>query len=74
MSIDERYEDLAHAIVKSAAEDYRRALRGKGYEGKSARLCRYEIEKFFRSRYFEILTGVRGDYLITMLKRERRSK
>lgn len=68
------YQDLANAIVKQAAEDYRKALKGRGHDGKSPERVIREIERFFRSGYFEILTGVKGEYLIEKLKQEHSEK
>jgi hypothetical protein len=69
-SIEYNLEDLTNAIVKQAADDYRKALRGKGYSGKSASEVIVEVEKFFRSKYFNLLTNVKGEYLIEKLKEE----
>ena len=68
--IEMAYEDLANAIVTQAAHDYRNALNGKSYSEKSPSKIIKEIEKFFRSEYFETLTKVNGEYLIDMLKQE----
>lgn len=70
-SLDERAcQDFANAIVKQAVFDYRKALNGKGYNGRKPEKIVKEIEKFFRSDYFEILTKVKGEFLIEKLKRE----
>ena len=68
--MDRAYEDLANAIVAQAAQDYRNALNGQGYNYKSPEYVIKEIEKFFHTEYFEILKKVNGDYLIERLKRE----
>lgn len=67
---DYAYRELASAIVKQAADDYRKALRGRGYQGKSAEKVIKELEKFFHSKWFHILTKVDPDYLIERLKAE----
>ena len=64
------YHELIEAIIKQAVKDYRCALRGKGYEQKSAKRCVAELEHFFRSTYFEMMTGVDGDNLISLLRKE----
>ena len=70
--MQENWESLAQAIVRAAAEEYRAALRsmrlnpGKRRPRATAR----KIERFFRSGWFEILTGVNGEYLIQKLKEE----
>ena len=67
---DAAYQEVANAIVKQAAEDYRKALNGVGYSKKPAEWVIKEIERFFHSPYFETLTTVSGDYLIEKLKQE----
>lgn len=62
--IDRAYLDLANAIVTQAANDYRDALN----RNHPRRLL--EIEKFFRSKWYRILTKVDGEYLIEKLKKE----
>ena len=64
------YEELANAIILRAVEDYRNALNGMGYPGKSAEFVIKEVERFFRSDYFTVLTKVKGEYLIEQLKKE----
>jgi hypothetical protein len=69
-SIERAYQDFANAIVKKAVDDYRRALDGIGYDGKSPAYIIRDVEKFFRSHYFEILTDVNGEFLIEKLRQE----
>jgi hypothetical protein len=64
------YDDLINGIIKQAADDYRKALKGRGYGKKSAEVVIREVEQFFHSRYFELLTKADGDYLIERLKQE----
>ena len=68
--IDRAYQDLANAVVTQAAQDYRNALNGKSYNAKPPERIIKEIEKFFRSEYFEILTKVKGEFLIERLRQE----
>ena len=68
--IDRAYQEFANGIVAQAAKDYRLALRGRGYNKRPPHNIIAEIEKFFRSRYFRVLTSVSGEYLIESLKRE----
>ena len=70
----EPYENLANAIIVQACNDYRAALDGTGYEYKPAPACLKELEKFFRSSYFRMLTKVKGEYLIERIKQEHREK
>lgn len=67
---DKNYEDLANAIVRQAADDYRRALRGKGYRYYAYDRLIREIERFFRSRWYRMLTHVNGEYLLEKLREE----
>ena len=69
---EDPYERLASAIVLQAVSDYRVALKKikahpKNREAISEAL---EIEKFFRSGWYSILTDVDGEYLIRRLQDE----
>ena len=69
---EDPYERLANAIVLQAVADYRVALKKikahpKNREAISKAL---EIEKFFRSGWYSILTDVDGEYLIRRLQDE----
>ena len=55
------YENLANAIVLQAVKDYR-------LTDDEAELA--EIERFFRSDWFGVLTDLDPDYLIDRLQRE----
>lgn len=76
------YQEIANAIILQAISDYRRALDGKIYgkiNGKDkVRLTPEDIiedcEKFFRSKYFQLLTTVNGEYLIKKLRKEHDEK
>lgn len=70
--VEDPYERLANAIVLQAVSDYRVALKKikahpKNREAISEAL---EIEKFFRSGWYSILTDVDGEYLIRRLQDE----
>ena len=73
-----RYGDLANTIVEQAVFDYRNALDGKGYSWgnrqKTPEEVIKEVEKFFRSSYFQELTKTNGEYLIGLLKKEHEEK
>ena len=66
------YENLANAIILQAVKDYREALR------KHCKRSRYdpaiqtinEVERFFRSEWFNQLTSLDGEMLIRKLKAE----
>jgi len=69
---EDPYERLANAIVLQAVSDYRVALKKikahpKNREAISEAL---EIEKFFSSGWYSILTDVDGEYLIRRLQDE----
>ena len=56
------YENLANAIVLQAVKDYR-------LTDDEAQLA--EIERFFRSDWFGVLTDVDPEYLIRRLRKEK---
>ncbi len=58
------YENLAAAIILQAVKDYRRALKSDAKEH-----CK-EIERFFRSDWYRVLTKVSGEMLIQKLREE----
>lgn len=66
------YENLANAIVLDAVKDYRKALKRlrKNSRNSIAASERDEIERFFHSPWFGVLTTVDPEYLITKLKEE----
>ena len=63
---------LAEAIVLQAAEDYRTALRTlrRRPDLRPARQRKTSLERFFRSRWFSILSGLEPERLITALREE----
>ena len=72
--MDLPFQNLANAIVLQAVADYRNALDGIGYDYKPADRVIVELEKFFRSSRYRMLTKVKGEYLIEKLKAEHREK
>ena len=66
------YENLANAIVLSAVEDYRKALKkySRNPESKSAEAEADSLERFFRSSWYSVLTSVDGEFLIRKLRAE----
>ena len=66
------YEELANAIIVQAAKDYREALRllSMNPNDKSAKRDQRNIERFFRSEWFSILTDLNGELLLKKLKEE----
>ena len=66
------WQSLANAIVISAAKDYRTALRRlrRNPKNKTALSEIAELERFFRSDWYAMLTNVPGEALIRKLKEE----
>ena len=66
------YENLANAIILLAVKDYRRALKllSKNPHSRSAMVAVNEMERFFRSDWYETLTSVDGEMLIRKLREE----
>lgn len=64
------YVNLANAIVAQAANDYLAALKKikKNPRNKAAMAEAMEIEQFFHSGWYGVLTGVDPDYLIRRLR------
>lgn len=68
----DRYENLANAIILQAVKDYRRALkrlvRNRGYE--QAIQTKNDVERFFHSELFSMLTNINGEELVIRLRTE----
>lgn len=66
------YEKLANAIVLQAVSDYRAALKKvkKNPNNRDAINEALQIEKFFRSEWYQTLTALDGEYLIDRLRKE----
>lgn len=58
------YKELANAIILQAVKDYRKALKH------DERGRKREIENFFRSGWFTVLTNISGEMLIRKLRAE----
>lgn len=74
---EDPYERLANAIVIQAAEDYRAALKRikRNPNNRDAVDEALQIERFFRSGWYQVLTSVDGEYMIRRLQEEiRQSK
>ena len=69
------YENLANAIIVQAAEDYRRLWKRakKNPANREALDEALQIERFFRSGWYQTLTSVDGECLIRRLQAEIRS-
>lgn len=70
--MNEKYEDLANAIVLTAVKDYRVALRklNKHPRNQAAINTKEEVERFFHSDWYKLLTGLDPDMLIKQLNKE----
>lgn len=70
--MDDNFQDLANAVVVRAAKDYRRALKRliKFPSSHSAKQAIMQLEVFFRSDYYKLLTSLDGERLIEKLKQE----
>ena len=68
----DQFEGLANAIIIQAAADYRLALKQLRQNPlfQPAIRMSYEIERFFRSDWFSILTRINGIELLARLKTE----
>lgn len=64
------YENLANAVIAQAAEDYRRLLKRaqKNPANREALEEALQIERFFRSGWYQRLTNVDGEFLIRKLQ------
>ena len=69
---EDPYERLANAIILQAVIDYRVALKKikANPRNKEAINEALQIEKFFRSGWYSVLTSVDGEYLIKRLQEE----
>lgn len=72
MSSTKNYENLANAIILQAVRDYRTALKclKLNPNNRNALADKEEIERFFRSKWYSILTSVDGEMLIRSLNEE----
>lgn len=59
-------EALANGIIVQACKDYRTALKWDNRQSIA------EIERFFRSEWYKMLTSIDGEYLIAKLRKEQR--
>ena len=66
------WEALANAIIEQAAKDYRAARRKLLKDPYSINALKTvkEVEVFFRSDWFKVLTPVDGPMILKMLKEE----
>lgn len=69
---EDPYERLANAIILQAASDYRRDLKKlkKNPQKRDVLNEVMQIEKFFHSSWYQVLTTVDGEFLIKKLRKE----
>jgi len=70
--LTDKYQELANAIVLAAVQDYRIALKklNKNPQNPTALYTKKEVERFFRSDYYKILTSLDPDMLIEKIQAE----
>lgn len=66
------YENLANAIIITACDDYRMALKKirRNPNNKEAMSEAMELERFFHSPWYSTLTSVDGDFIIRKIRTE----
>ena len=66
------YENLARAIVITAAKDYRDALRSltRNKNNNNAKRMKEEVERFFNSDWYSVLTDLDGAFLMRKIQEE----
>ena len=66
------YEELAHAIILQAVKDYRKALRALSVDPANcdAQAMKSEVEQFFCSSWFKVLTHTSSKRMMHELQRE----
>ena len=66
------YQALANGIIEQAVKDYRAALKilRRHPDSKAAMATVMEVERFFHSSWFAVLTDIDPDYLIERLRKE----
>ena len=66
------YENLANAIVITAAKDYRDVLRSltRNKNNNNAKRMKEEVERFFNSDWYSVLTDLDGAFLMRKIQEE----
>lgn len=69
------YKGLANGIVKQAVKDWRKAMKclrnnPKKKKKRDALATIVDTESFFLSEWFELLTDVSGEALLSLLRKE----
>ena len=66
----DNYSLLAEAIIKQAADDYARALRGEYVRGRKPEKMIAEVRDFFFSDWYALMTNVDPHYLVEQLEKD----
>lgn len=66
------YENLAIAIVKQAVKDYQDALQklARNKNNTTAKRMKEEVERFFNSDWYSVLTDLDGAFLMRKIQEE----
>lgn len=69
------YEKLALAIVEQAILDYKQAVKCLETETDRKEICKhehtiFEVERFFKSKWCDVLTDYKGKYYLKLLQIE----
>ena len=67
------WQKLANAVVEQAAKDYRTAqarVRANPESADRAKADMKQLERFFRSSWFEVLTDANGQAVLSRLRKE----
>ena len=64
-----QWEDFANAIIIQAAQDYRKAryVLSRNAQNEAAKATLLEVERFFLSEWYQMLTNVDGLYILNRL-------
>lgn len=69
------YQRLANGVILQAVADYRKALRGKlVIPGQSPERTIKELESFFKSEWFRMLSKIDGETLMNKIKGEKNER
>ena len=74
--MNDNYQNLANAIVLLAVNDYKKALKTLSIypKDRTVQYQKRQIEQFFLSEYYKLLTSVDGERLIRKLNEDVESK
>ena len=69
--LEDPYENLANAIIVQAAKDYQKAMRQLRRNPKytAAAYTKQEVERFFHSQWFQMLTDADPEFLLEHIAR-----